>query len=241
LSPGREFATISACLFLVVAFVTWGLGLIHRYVPSDPEDAVLILVAKLVVFVAIPAMVMRAQFGYGLRQLSPMSLRKGHVLAAAAMSLLLLLFQSVFGRGLRDLMAAHIPTVTLLYGLPLTLVWLAFEAGVVEEFFFRVLLQTRLSAILKSEMAAIILTSLIFGLAHAPGLYLRSALTQEGLQNPTLLTAVGYSIVVTSVAGFFLGVLWGRTRNFAVVVAVHAMADLLPNTLPTLRSLSLLH
>jgi membrane protease YdiL (CAAX protease family) len=53
--------------------------------------------------------------------------------------------------------------------------------------------------------------------------------------------AVGYSIVVTSVAGFFLGVLWARTRNFAVVVVVHAAADLLPNVLPTLRSLQLLH
>jgi membrane protease YdiL (CAAX protease family) len=66
-------------------------------------------------------------------------------------------------------------------------------------------------------------------------------LTQEGLQHPSLLMAVGYSIVVTSVAGFFLGALWARTRNFAVVVVVHAAADLLPNVLPTLRSLQLLH
>ena len=43
--------------------------------------------------------------------------------------------------------------------------------------------------------------------------------------------AIGYSIVITSVAGFFLGVLWARTRNFLVLVLVHAAADLLPNTL----------
>lgn len=52
---------------------------------------------------------------------------------------------------------------------------------------------------------------------------------------PSLLMAVGYSIVITSVAGFFLGVLWARTRNFLVLILVHAAADLLPNALPTLR------
>jgi membrane protease YdiL (CAAX protease family) len=52
--------------------------------------------------------------------------------------------------------------------------------------------------------------------------------------------AIGYSIVITSVAGFFLGVLWARTRNFLVLVLVHAAADLLPNMLPTLRAFHLL-
>lgn len=125
-------------------------------------------------------------------------------------------------------------------GVPIAFLWLALEAGVVEEFFFRVLLQTRLASVLRSELAAIIVMSLIFGLAHAPGLYLRTGLTQEGLEHPSLLMAVGYSIVITSIAGFFLGVLWSRTRNFAVVVVVHAATDLLPNLLPTLRSLRML-
>jgi membrane protease YdiL (CAAX protease family) len=143
------------------------------------------------------------------------------------MSLLLLAFQSLLGRGLRDIASAHLPTSVLWYGLPLTFLWLVLEAGAVEEFFFRVLLQTRLSAVLHSELGAIVLMSVIFGLAHAPGLYLRTGLTQEGLSpHPSLLMAVGYSIVITSVAGFFLGVLWARTRNFAVVVVVHAVGDL---------------
>ena len=54
-----------------------------------------------------------------------------------------------------------------------------------EEFFFRVLLQTRLSAVLKSKLGGIVLASLIFGLARAPGLYLRTAITQEGLPPQT--------------------------------------------------------
>jgi membrane protease YdiL (CAAX protease family) len=240
-NPGKELSTVAAYLIPIVAFITWGLPLLHRYVPSDPGNAVVILAAKLAVFVVVPAMIMRAQFGYNLRRLAPMSARASHVMVALGMSLLMLAFQSMMGRGARDIANAHLPIATLFYGLPLTFVWLALEAGVVEEFFFRVLLQTRLSAALKSELGAIVVMSLLFGLTHAPGIYLRTGLTQEGLQHPSLLMAVGYSIVVMSVAGFFLGVLWARTRNFAVVVVVHAAADLLPNVLPTLRSLQLLH
>ena len=111
----------------------------------------------------------------------------------------------------------------------------------VEEFFFRCLLQSRLSAALRSELGGIVLASLIFGLMHAPGLYLRTAVTQEGLPpHPALWMAVGYSIVITSVAGFLFGVLWARTRNFALLVIVHAAADLLPDFLPTLHALHLL-
>ena len=239
--PTRELATVAIYLLPVVAFATWGLEFLHRYVPADPGNAFVILAAKLLVFVVIPGVIMQAQFGYSLRQLAPMSARTRHLVAAAGMSLLLLAFQAFLGRGLRDIVSAHVPASVLWYGVPLTFVWLSLEAGVVEEFFFRVLLQTRLAAVLRSELGAIVLMSVIFGLAHAPGLYLRTGLTQEGLApHPSLLMAIGYSIVITSVAGFFLGVLWARTRNFALVVVVHAMGDLLPNVLPTLRSLRLL-
>ena len=240
-NPMAELAAVAALLIPASVFITWGLEFLHRYVPSDPEKAVMILAAKLAVFVVFPAIVMRKQFGYSLRKLAPISLRASHLLAAFGMSVLLLAFQAVLGRGLRDIAGAHLPVVALLWGVPLTFIWLILEAGAVEEFFFRVLLQTRLSGVLKSELGAVVLMSLIFGLAHAPGIYLRTGITQEGLQNPSLLMAVGYSIVVTSVAGFFLGVLWARTRNFAVVVIVHAAGDLLPNVLPTLHSLRLLH
>jgi membrane protease YdiL (CAAX protease family) len=239
--PAREFAAVIACLALLTVFITWGLGFLRTDILTEPARSIAILAAKLIVAVVIPAIIMRALFGYSFRELAPMAAPMRHVLVALGMSGLLLAFQAVLGRGLRDIASAHLPASTLGFGFPLVFLWLALEAGVVEEFFFRVLLQSRLSALVKSELGGIVLMSLIFGLAHAPGLYLRTGLTQEGLPpHPSLLMAVGYSIVIVSVAGFFLGVLWARTRNFALVVVVHAMGDLLPNLLPTLRSLRLL-
>lgn len=236
--PARELTALAVYMLPLTAYITWGGSVIRRYAPADPPNAVSLLLAKLVFFVAIPAWLMRALFGYRFRDLAPVSFRWRDMFTLLGMSVLLLGFQAVLGRGLRDILQAHLPASTLVIGFPVALVWLVLEAGVVEEFFFRVLLQSRLSAALRSELGGIVLMSLIFGLAHAPGLYLRTGMTQEGLPaHPPLLLAVGYSIVITSVAGFFLGVLWARTRNFLLVVLVHAVADLLPDLLPTLHSL----
>ncbi len=241
LEPGRELTTLVAYLVPLTAFIAFGFSAIHRYVTGEPADSFAILAAKLAAFVVIPAWIMIARFRYRLPQLVPMSTKTSQMLVVLGMSLVLIVFQSVAGRGLRDIGDAHVPGNTLLFGVPLVFLWLILEVGVVEEFFFRVLLQSRLSAAMRSELGGIVVMSLIFGLVHAPGLYLRTSATQEGLSShPSLLMAVGYSIVITSVAGFFLGVLWARTRNFLVVILVHAAADLLPNTLPTLRAFHIL-
>jgi membrane protease YdiL (CAAX protease family) len=237
----KELTMIAWYGLFVALFVTWGFDLIHRVASPGPIDAVAILAAKLVVFVAIPSALMKKTFNYSFRRLAPVSISAPHTLALTGISVLLLAFQSLFGRGLRDLAAAHLSATMIGIGVPLTLAWVSFEAGVVEEYFFRVLLQTRIAAAIKSELGAIVLTSLAFGLMHAPGLYLRTHLTQEGLPpHPSLLIAIGYSIVITSSAGFLFGVLWARTRNFVVIVVAHGMADLLPNILPTLHSLRLI-
>jgi CAAX protease family protein len=239
--PASELMALLAYMLPLAAYITWGGGAIRRYLPDDPANAIAILTAKLTVFVALPAWMMCACFGYMVRDLAPVSFRRRDLPALLGMSLMVLGFQALVGRGLRDILQAHVPVSALVVGFPIGFAWLALEAGVVEEFFFRVLLQSRLSRALRSELGGIVVMSLLFGLAHAPGLYLRTGLTQEGLPaHPPLLMAIGYSIVITSVAGFFLGVLWARTRNFALVVAVHAMADLLPDLLPILRSLQLL-
>jgi membrane protease YdiL (CAAX protease family) len=156
------------------------------------------------------------------------------------MSLAAILMQSFLGRGLRDIRGAHLPMWVLVVAAPLSFVWLAIEVGVVEEFFFRVLLQERLAVALRSPWGGLVVAAVLFGLVHAPGFFLRPAATQEGLgSHPSLFMAVGYSIVLTSLAGLFLGVLWMRTKNFAVLVIVHAAGDLLPNLVPWVKAFHL--
>jgi membrane protease YdiL (CAAX protease family) len=235
--PARELSYLLLYLLPLAALVAYGFDAVHRFVVTQPAASLAILAVKLAIFVIIPGWLIASRFGYKVSQLAPVALPTSHLLVFLGMAIAILIFQSVAGRGLRDIAAANVPPDKLLLGMPFVFLWLMLEVGVVEEFFFRVLLQSRLSAALRSELAGIVLMALLFGLVHAPGLYLRTGITQEGLSpHPSLWMAIGYSIVITSVAGFFLGVLWARTRNFLLLVMVHAAADLLPNTLPTLTA-----
>ncbi len=118
----------------------------------------------------------------------------------------------------------------LLVGLPIAYLWLVLEVGLVEEFFFRALIQSRLAAYYKSEMTGMVLSCVVFGLAHAPGLILRGtgSITPVG-ETPSALMGIGYSIVTLSVTGFCFGIIWIRTRNLLLLMLIHAAVDLLPS------------
>lgn len=229
--PVLESAVLAAYLPVVVVVLVWGFGSVAR-VMAEPMHSIVLLGVKLATFVVLPSAMCVAS-GYEIRRLAPVSIEWPALRPALWMSLAILLVQSFLGRGLHDIHTAHLPAWVWVLAAPLSFAWLLVEVGVVEEFFFRVLLQERLAALLRSSWGGLVLAALLFGLVHAPGFYLRTAATQESLgAHPSLPMALGYSIVITSLAGLFLGVLWMRTRNFAVVVIVHAAADFLPNLVP---------
>jgi membrane protease YdiL (CAAX protease family) len=236
-NPSRECTFLAAYLVILVGFLTWGLNLIDRAVVTEPSKSVVILAAKLVVAVLLPLLVFCRGWKYRVHELLPISFAAlRHWRPLFWMFLATVGMQAVLGGGLSRIRAEEISGWTLMWGVPFAYLWLALEAGLVEEFFFRVLVQSRVAAWLRSETAGIVVMCLLFGLAHAPGLYLRTSKTMESLgQNPSALAAVAYSIAVVSVAGLFLGILWSRTRNLLLVVLVHAAGDLIPNLVPVLR------
>jgi len=231
--PPREAALVFACVAVVIAFITWGLDGLHALFPAEPAGTLAVTGAKLVVFVLLPALALHAVSGQGPRELFPVGAPRGHIRAALLMSGAMLAFQMVAGRGLSDLQRARLPAWALVAGAAGGLLWSSLEAGLVEEFFFRTFVQSRLAALLRSELAGAVLMCLLFGLAHAPGYYLRTSRTLEGLgPHPSLLTSLGFAVVVTSTVGFPFAVLWARTRNLLVVVLVHGAADWLQSIVP---------
>jgi len=236
--PLSETAVLLFYLGVITLMLVWGVGALAR-ITAEPLHSVAWLGVKLAIAVVVPLAMGRAA-GYKIRELAPASWTWFRLKPALWMSLAILLLQSFLGRGLRDLRAAHLPVWSIVVAAPLCFAWLGFEAGLVEEFFFRALLQERLARVLRSGWGGLVVSALLFGLVHAPGLYLRPAATQEGIgSSPTLLLAVGYSVVMTSLGGLFLGVLWMRTRNLAAVVLVHAAGDFLPNLLPRMKAFHL--
>jgi len=238
--PGIERVVLTIYLLVIAWVLVSGFGRIAR-IGTEPLHSVILLSVKLLVFVALPAAITMAVGHYRIAQLIPVSLGWRALRPALWMSLAALLMQSLLGRGLHDIGDAHLPVWVLAVATPLCFIWLTVEVGVVEEFFFRVLLQERFAAVLRSPWGGLVVAAVLFGLVHAPGFYLRPEATQEALgPHPSLLMAIGYSIVLTSLAGLFLGVLWMRTKNFAVVVIAHAASDLLPNLVPWVKAFHLL-
>jgi membrane protease YdiL (CAAX protease family) len=235
--PRQELAVLAVWLMVTAAFITWGIPAL-RGTGDSPAGDLRLLIGKLMIFVALPFILWRTLWGYRVTDLA------GRVTELRlcwrpilVMSAAFVLLQLVAGQAPALLRARHATPAELACGVPLAFGWLLVEVGLVEEFFFRALLQHRLAAILRSETRAVVVAALLFGLAHAPGMYLRPEMTGEAVgHTSSLLMAVGYAVVITSTTGFCLGVLWARTRNLAAVSIVHAAGDLLPN-LPKLLKL----
>ena len=235
-----EMWLLFACLIGVTLYLVWGPALSETLVPagwlaSERGKFFVVLARKLIVFVAIPFVLFRAVFGYrlhdfGLQFAGLRALAGNHLPVVLALSAVILVFQFFVGNGAAPIRRGEFHASQLAIGLPLCFAWLFLEVGLVEEFFFRALLQTRLAAWFRSEVSGVALMALLFGLAHAPGFILRRAGLAEAIgENPSAADAIAYAIVVLSVGGIFFGIVWARTRNLFAVMFIHAATDLLPN------------
>ena len=238
-SPG-ELSVLFTCLALVTLYLIWGAALSEALVPaswlaSPRAKSLLVLARKLIVFVAIPFLLYRIIFGYrwrdfGVQWAGLRALAGNHLLVVLVLSAVILLFQYFAGTGAAPIRRGEFSAGQLAVGLPLCFAWLFLEVGLVEEFFFRAVVQERLAAWFRSQVSAVALMSLFFGLAHAPGFILRGAGLHEAIgTTPSPLDSIAYAIVVLSISGIFFGIVWARTRNLFAVMFIHAAADLLPN------------
>ena len=232
--------TLIGYVILLSLYLIAGPSWIDQHLPHSWIDSARIrffvgLAKKLVVFVAIPFVIFRFGFGYrardfGIQREGLRALRGSHLPVVLLVGGAFLCFQYFFSGGGAAFRREHFTAYQLFVGLPLCFIWLVFEVGLVEEFFFRGLVQSQFAAALKSEVSGVVVMSLFFGLAHAPGFIFRHAGEVEGLgSNPSALDAIAYSIVVLAVSGITFGVIWARTKNLFAVVLVHAAGDLLPN------------
>jgi len=236
--PGPESAAILAYLAaFAVLFLGFGLTLLREWLPDGRIERSGILLAKLAAMVVVPAWIF-LRLGVRPRDLVPAgSVTLGgrrEWRALAILCGLMLLLQLTVGRGPREMAKLQgewgWSAWQLALVAPLAMAWMTLEAGLAEEFLFRVLLQTRLEAWLRNRTAAILAMAVVFGLAHAPGYVLRGGHVAEGMAiAPDPLTAAAYAVVVVSPIGFLFGVLWARTRSFGLVVLLHGFTDLVPN------------
>jgi len=239
-SGKTELIILVGYILVLSVYLVGGPQWIDQHLPYSWIDSArakffISLAKKLIVFVAIPFAIFRFAFGYRLRDFGIQgkgleALHRSHLPVVLVVGGAFLAFQYFLSGGGAAFRHGHFTPYQLLLGLPLCFTWLFVEAGLVEEFFFRALIQSHFAAALKSEVSGTVLMSLTFGLAHAPGFIFRHAGEVEGLgANPSALDAVAYSIVVLAISGVTFGVIWARTKNLFALMLIHAAGDLLPN------------
>jgi membrane protease YdiL (CAAX protease family) len=225
---------IVGLLAWIVLFLLAKGPLLAALLPSDPDPRLLETVntlLKLFAFVLAPWLVLRQRglsWASGGRSTAS---RSQLVVAFVLMALAALAVQALLGSQFKRLLTGDFAGSEIALGGVLCFAWMSVEAGVVEEYFFRWFLQSRLAAWAGSEVSGIFLSALLFGLAHAPGILLRGAGVEEGLGAvPGVASTLAYVVVTQGVAGLSFGVLWARTRSFVLVVLLHGFFDALSNT-----------
>jgi membrane protease YdiL (CAAX protease family) len=227
--PGVEaLAVIGYLVLYATLFLGWGLSAVRDWLPDEPEREFAVGGVKLVAHVILPG----ALLAFLGARLGP--LFRAHagrlnfwitliVLGGALLGLLTKISPS-----LRNIAALNLAPADWLWVGPGTLIWLILAVGLCEEFLFRAVLQSRLTALLKSATGAVVIGSLLFGLAHAPGLWLRADPGTFGrFHDPVFVFA--YTVAVLSPMGVFFGVLWARTKSLWLLVLLHVCVDFLPN------------
>jgi membrane protease YdiL (CAAX protease family) len=220
-------------LYAVVVF-GWLYGLLKDAIPSGPAQEMAVLSFKVLVSVALPVAVLRL-VGGKVRDMWDVGLdRKGFWLALTVLSACCFALLAVVSPALSQISELKLAPFAALFWIGGAWLWVSLEAGLPEEFLFRAGLQSRLASWMQSPMAAIIVTSLIFGLCHVPGLWLRGTPDTDGFStNPVQVAA--FTIATLSPLSIALGVLWARTRSLLLVVLVHGAIDALPFTAEFVR------
>ncbi len=228
--PTAVWPVLAYLSLFSVLVLGWGFDAVRDAWPDQPAQSLALLVLKLLTMVALPTW-----FFLRMTRQRPLLGRARLWVAFTAMALSLLAFQAVFGRGLTTLRELGPDPATLVWAIPLCWLWQIVEAGLCEELLFRRVLQQRIADATGSQAAAVLWASLLFGLAHAPGLYLRGAHLMEGASETSPVWALAWSVVMIAPAGIVFGVLWARTRSLWLIVVLHGTVDLLPQLAPFIR------
>lgn len=227
--PRIEAGAVLIYLVLyAVLFLGFGMSWARQAVPAGPAQESLVLALKLAVHVVLPAILLVAM-GAKLGPITQLGLKaRKFWRTLLVMGLIILGLVCVITPSLKQISGIPPTFNIMIWAMPLGYLWMTMEAGVTEEFLFRAVAQTRFTAWLNSAWAGVILTSIIFGLAHAPGLFMRGGPGVDGWSTDPL-QVIAHTIAVLSPIGLLFGLIYARTKSLLLVILLHGLVDWLPN------------
>lgn len=230
-----------AYLFITAALLIRGAPVPKSWQEKPFKKKFATLAFKLVVFVLVPLAALRLIWRTGWADLG---FSAGKVLPQLGAAALLILvfggFNLLAGGAAAPIRKGQFTLRQAAAGMSLAFLWNVLEVGVVEEFYFRAFLQGRLTSFFQSPAAGIAAASLLFGLAHAPGIYLRRGDRHGPLgEHPALIDAILYTILGLSPTGWFTGLLYWRCQSLLAPILVHAAVDAVAHAAEFLEDLGI--
>jgi membrane protease YdiL (CAAX protease family) len=190
--PKRESLVLVIYLILY-ALVLFGplATIIREALVSERAEQVAMLAYKLIVHVLIPILLVRSVRG-SLNGIFVAGLtRRGVLTTLLLFSTFMIAVAGLLNSIFEQLSATGMTLGAIVGWAALAWLWMAIEAGLCEEFLFRALLQSRLTAWLGSPATAIVLTSVTFAMVHVPSFYLRGgeALAKQASSLPQIVAS----------------------------------------------------
>jgi membrane protease YdiL (CAAX protease family) len=235
-NPAKESGALLLYLALyAVLFLGFGMGALREQIPEGRAQDLAVMGAKLLVHVVLPAILLILVGGRLAPLLKSQIGPKAFWRTLIVIGAIILALLAVVSPSLKQINETNAPLSLLAWAAPASFLWIAIEAGLNEEFLYRAVLQTRLSALFKSAWTGVAVTSVIFGLAHAPGLFLRGGPDTDGWSTDPL-QVIAYTIATLAPLSLFFGFLYARTKSLLLVVLLHGMVDVLPNMADFIRT-----
>ena len=228
--PAKQSGALLAYLavYAVLLIGVW-LGTIKQAISPGPGQELAVVAYKLLIHVGIPAGILLALGSRLNGMFDPGTHRRGFWPALVVLCGLMFALLAVVSPSLKQIGALNLGLGAAAAWVVGSWAWMSLEAGLCEEFLFRVCLQSRLTAWMKSPAAAIVVTSILFGLSHWPGLYLRGGPGVDGWSTDPVQVAA-YTVATLAPLSLAIGLLWARSRSLLLIVLVHGAIDALPNT-----------
>lgn len=132
-----------------------------------------------------------------------------------------------YSRFVNDLTGFEMPSAGVLFISVAKIIVLA----AAEEVIFRVLLLTALLDLTRSRLYAVFLSSVVFGLVHAPLELMQPVVHGDWLALQYMAQAYAPDLLLQTFAGLVLGVIWLRTGSIGLVVLTHAVINVGPTLL----------
>jgi membrane protease YdiL (CAAX protease family) len=235
----REWITLLVLIVYIIIYISWGDQLIARALSENfshgPKTLYLLEAVKEVVFYfVIPFSVYRGIYGFTLRDAGlriPVRhiFSKQNILTFVVLGAVIIIFQYYFNEELEELWEGEYPPGTLTTAIPVLFFILIFKFGLAYGFFFRALIQSRFSIGLNSKFGGMLISLLVFGLAHFPMYFNEGIPDKHGIgQFPGFITSLAICIGLVSISSLFIAIIWRRSKNLWLIMGLYALVGLLP-------------